>query len=417
MYIFKYLNGDRLVKMNRYIDKYGKSKIKLLRILSKHIKYKINDMYRFKNIIVDTKIYNDFLSNNPQFQRISSNEYRIATRNILFNDYIEDKVRKNLERDKKHKIIKRSIESCSFRNLIFISSSILNIKLINWLSEYTNTTCDISYKIIKSGIFTYWGITLFAHITDDMLKSTKSNNDVILNAMEDIYQEIINRFCLLAYSLDLNTPVQVMALYNLMCNNTLLSCKQLERENAISPLECVLLENPGYKIILGGNAVCRHHSVFYRDICLRLGYDAKVLSGNIVNKDNENVESHAIVGLEYEDKYMYLDIVNETILNYDSKMNLTSNVYNDAYLKQSNYNLLEYTLMKLRGYDKLHHKKNILSYDEWYDEYTKTLNKLRVDENVYRLLMFKISNNELFEEFNELSELLDLSEEKVKKKY
>ena len=259
----------------------------------------------------------------------------------------------------------------------------------------------------------YYGASSIENLIENNI--VKDPNYEVLNNMEEIYQEFINRFCLLAYSLNLTSPIELMALYNIMSDKNLLSFKNISSEEHIEELDILLIDNLGYKVLLGGNSVCRNHSTLFRDICLRMGYSAKVVVGTQKDKDNKILGDHAIVEVRYDNKYIFIDPFNYEVLNFDYEKRLYSNFDVKTYLDNIEYSFIDGFGMKLSGFNKICYREDVVSIDEWKKEYRDILDKLVTFDNYWKLDKFRYDNNKLLKEFYELSDILDLSS--VKKYY
>lgn len=391
MFIVKYINSDLLNKIHN--------------IKNKIIRKKVMNLYNYKKISINHKIHNDI--DNAQFIKINDKEYYCATRNIIDTHYINDTLYKNIDNSKKHTIINKSISDTKFRNCLFFGTALINALAAALLNKYSNIDFSLCFNIINICNISYFGASSFENFIEK--KIIKNPNYEVFDNMEEIYQEIINRFCLLAYSLNLTTPIEIMALYNLMYDNNLLSFMTPSRDNNNTGLDILLIDKLGYKVLLGGGAVCRNHSTIFRDICLRMGYNAKIIVGNQKDDDDNILGDHAIVEVKYNNKYIYIDPLNYEVLNFNKDKRLYSSNDEKLYLDNIVYPFVDKLGMRLSGFNKIEFRKNIVSIDEWKTEYKNAFEKLDLFDNYYKLEKFRYDNNDLFKELYDLSNILDTS--------
>ena len=389
MYIIKYINNDILYK----IDK----------IRNKYIKKKLMNLYNFKKVTINNKICNENMNNNLQFIKINDKEYYCATRNVLDTTYLNDTFFNNIDNSKKHLIIRKSIDSSVFRNSLFFGTAIINGLSAIILNKHTGIDFSLLFNTINICNISYYGAASIDHTIDKIVM--RDPNYDALNNMEEIYQEIINRFCLLAYSLNMTTPIEIMALYNVMYNNNLLSVKTPSRSIDFDELDIFLIDRLAYNIILGKNAVCRNHSTIFRDICFRMGYDARIIVGTI--NDNDDLEDHAIVEVKYNNKYIYIDAFNYDIFEWNGIDSMYQGTDNSVSFNNSKYSFFSNFFMKLYGFNKIVYKGDTVSVSEWEKEYKKSLEKLELVENYYKIEKFRYDNNKLFTDFYEIASILD----------
>lgn len=399
MFILKYINNDLLVKINNKKFKF--------------IKKRINKVLDYKKISIDFKICNENIKDNLQFIKINNKKYFCSTRNIIDTFYLKRVLVENIDDSKKHTIINKSITDTKFRNIIFFGTAIINVLSAIALKKYSDIDFSLLFNTINICNISYFGASSIEQCIENVI--TRDQNFEVFNNMEDIYQEFINRFCLLTYSLNLTSPIEIMALYSIMYDNNLLSFKKTNRKDIISELDILLIDNLGYKVLLGENSVCRNHSTLFRDICLRMGYSAKIVVGTQKDKDNKILGDHAIVEVKYDNKYIYIDPFNYEVLNFDEDKRLYSNFDGKTYLDNIDYSFVNKLGMKLSGFNVIKYKENVVSIDKWKYEYKNTLEKLIVFDNYWKLDKFRYDNNKLLKEFYELSDILDTSN--VKKFY
>jgi len=399
MFILNYISNDLLLKLD---DK-----------KFKFIKKRITKVLGYKKISIDYKIYNDKLKDNLQFIKINSNNYYCSTRNIIDTTYLNKIFFENIDDSKKHTIINKSITDIKFRSIIFFGISIINVLSAITLKKCTDIDFSLLFNTINICNMAYYGASSIENLIENNI--VKDPNYEVLNNMEEIYQEFINRFCLLAYSLNLTSPIELMTLYNIMSDKNLLSFKNISSGEHIEELDILLNDNLGYKVLLGGDSVCRNHSTLFRDICLRMGYSAKVVVGTLKDKDNKILGDHAIVEVRYDNKYIFIDPFNYEVLNFDYEKRLYSNFDVKTYLDNIEYSFIDGFGMKLSGFNKICYREDVVSIDEWKKEYRDILDKLVTFDNYWKLDKFRYNNNKLLKEFYELSDILDLSS--VKKYY
>ena len=132
--------------------------------------------------------------------------------------------------------------------------------------------------------------------------------------MEDIYQTLINNFCLLVYHLKITNPLDILFLYNDTISKLCMSELDMYIDDYIQTVEMIeknikkgfdgnTFKEIGYSI-LAGFGVCRNHTKLFNDICNRLGYNSKMCSVKSIEKNDVN---HAIVKVKYNNSIYLLD--------------------------------------------------------------------------------------------------------------
>lgn len=218
----------------------------------------------------------------------------------------------------------------------------------------------------------------------------KDNKTIIsiLDEMDSIYQKIINRICFLGYTLNVNNPIELMALYYSLYNYNFLSYDIFQSDELFHYIEKYTKDNLGYNVLLG-HSVCRHHSVFFRDLCLRYGYKAKVILAAVIENDEEQNYGHAFTQTEYEGITLYLDPYNGLSFNYDENNHLIFE--KNKYFAKDKWSFrYKASLIGLHQLPSL--KKDTIESDNFKYLFNKALDFFEDDE-VYELLrQFAIDN-------------------------
>ena len=402
--VLKYINSsklNRMFKLKKYLlemdNKYNNCSI--CGKLADKVDKKINKLYRFKKYHTDKKINYELIRNNPQFQIVNDSEYMIATRNEINKGYKYLKLYKKIESIKNYKVVHSYITNGLFRGIVTFSIMVLNS--FNTSHNLYSSVQGATISMINLSLFNMGTIFDSLNRTGKGLYEYEKEFSPITNRMEDIYQTIINSFCLLAYSLNIDNPISLMSLYNIMNDFGCLSVNHKFKNECNESNDDIMDEivyKPGYNIICG-HGVCRHHSVFFRDVCLRMGYDAKVIAGELINRGK-----HAIVEVRDGDEYYYMDPLNQGCLIFnETRDRLVVYPKIDENIEMTNTNYKYRRIMKKVGFYPFS-SRNItnLTSDEFIKKYL-LYNPMFSNTNMPNLIdKFYFENRNLYIEFDKL---------------
>ena len=148
--------------------------------------------------------------------------------------------------------------------------------------------------------------------------------------------------------------------------------------------------------MVNGDGVCRHINSMLRDIFNTLGYKAYLMIGDTCDpKTNENIhiidknnklvnEKHAICGVEYENKIIYLDAMYECIpLEFERNENnkITKILSNDYIINNLEIIFDKNNIINPPYFDK---EINANMYHDKYINGTKNLNNLKEQCDIFR---------------------------------
>ena len=316
-------------------------------IIASKIDKKIDSTYKFKNINFKRNIDYNLIKLNPQFRIINNHELRIATRNEIIKPRGNIKIYKGMEKLKKIKVLHTFLTATLFRNTVCFSGIVFSNYNMSIGAFSNKTAVFLDCAFLSAMALGNYINRLYLYSSFN--KKLKEQFGDLYVDLESMYQEIINRFCVLAYELNINDPISLMVLYGTLNHYGCLSVGHVFNddmsyyENADNDMD-VLLFKFGYDIILG-QGVCRHHSTFFRDACLRMGFDAKVLA-----LKNLYGDKHAIVGVKYNDDYLYIDPYNEILFRYKEDGKSLVTLDNNTEIELVNVGLREKYMMKKIGF-------------------------------------------------------------------
>lgn len=247
------------------------------------------------------------------------------------------------------------------------------------------------------------------------IKDNKSITS-ILDEMDNIYQKIINRICLLAYTLNVNNPIELMALYYTLYNYNFISYDFIKDDEMYHDIEKCTKDNLGYNILLG-HAVCRHHTIFFRDLCLRYGYNAKAILSCVIENGEEQFYGHAFTEVKFEGITLYLDSLNGLSFYYDEKNHLVFEK-NKYFAKDKFLFRYKASLMGLHQIPTL--KKDTIDINNFKYLFKKAVNFFEEDEAFEILKQFAVDNYYYLEKMSFLAynlryEILRDEQKKLKK--
>lgn len=220
----------------------------------------------------------------------------------------------------------------------------------------------------------------------------RKNREIIniLNNIEYLYQKMINNICILGYSININTPIELMALYYILCRYNFLSYNILDKEDCNTQVEKYTKDKLGYNVLLG-HAVCRHHSVFFRDLCLRYGFKAKTVICSTMNGNEEEYYGHSFNEILYNGMNLYLDAYNGLSFIFDKNKHLVFSKDGNRYFIKDKIPF-RYMASLLGFYQISKPKKKTMPLEEFKSEFDTTIKYLE-SEKIYPFLKeFAIEN-------------------------
>ena len=369
----------------------------------KYTKLKLPSNYDIKNIV----------DNNPQFELLKDREVRCATRNNFYISDIDEKINKTSIKFRKHKIISRMINNEILRDTFFSSINISSILLSYIMEGYIEPLYLSSSLLLTLPISTYCSIE-YSHNKEHL---DDINKYEILNKMENLYQKIINEFCLFIYQLKIKNPLDIMFIYDATISRLCLLVKDISNTDYKEAVELIEYEinrgldtyttrTLGYNVLLG-YGVCRNQATIFKDICTRLNMKSSVCS--LRYDDNTEYFYHSITLVEKKGKSYLLDP--ENLANYKIVGNkLISEEDNIILSKIEDYKIKRDA--KKLGFNVLDKEINEV---EYMSNIAKLYQSLMDDVMTKRITKFNNYMDKNYIEFNNLfKELLELDSNKIK---
>lgn len=327
---------------------------------------------------------------------VKNNKYSQLNDKITIYKKIANMIEKHIDR-----IYKR--ETITVRNNLNLEEIIKNNPQISMIDRFTFQipTRNLLYLNINSGI--------------------RKNRELvnILDKIEYLYQKMINRICLLGYSLNINTPIELMALYYTLCRYSFLSYDILDKEDCNLQIEVYTKDKLGYNILLG-HGVCRHHAVFFRDLCLRYGFNARTIFCCAMRGDEQECYGHSFNEIEYNGMILYLDPYNGLSFDFDENNHLAFSKNDDLYFIKDKMPF-RYKASLLGFYQMSTTNRPTIKFEDFKNIFVNTIEDLESDEIYPALKEFAVENFNICEKVyrlvNKLKyEILIEQQKKIKRK-
>ena len=407
------INNNKCLKIrekrDNYLLKSKHGKIKIYNSLAKLYDNKLNKKYKYQIIKIPSNYdIKNQIEDNPQFELLKDRLVRCATRNKFYISDYDEKVNKKFNGLKKHTIVKRFIDNKLLNKTSYYG---INIGAI-LLSLKVNGTLEPSYLL--SSLLLTLPFKYYTACESHYSKYHIDNIDKydILNKMEEIYQTIINNFCLFIYQLKIKNPLDILFLYDATISRICtLSNKDSDKvKETTENIEAVInrasdfysSSRLGYNVVLG-YAVCRNQATIFRDICIRLGFDAKIC-GLKYERNFFDYNYHAVVLVNHNGTNYILDP--EHLANYKYEDNKFISEDGMITLKKIE-GFTNKISFKCMGFDLIDKNINNISY---VSDITESYNLLMDDIMIKRINKFNNNNDGFFIKFYDLfKELIELN--------
>lgn len=410
-------NNNKYLKIRKLRDKFilksNNGKIKIYSKLANILDKKLDRKYKYITIKLPSNYdIKHQIEDNPQFELLKDREIRCASRNKFYISDYDEKINRISSRINKHTIVKRFIDNTYLRSISYNS---INMGAAI-LSHKVNGYIELSYLL--SSLLVSFPINFYLKYENRYSKKHINNIDKyeILHNMEEVYQTLINNFCLLIYQLKIKNPLDMLFIYDSTIGKMCIEDNNITEEEYIDIVENIennidrgydsfTTRTLGYSILLG-YGVCRNHSVLFNDICARLGLESKICC---IKENNRDDTYHNIVLVKYKELVFLLDPSNR--VNYKIEGN---NIISD----EGNIKLdiiddnIHKIIFKLIGFNTLNkNTKNVIYMDNTKELY----NSLMDDVMLKRLERFNINNKLLINIFHTLyNELMTMdNKEKI----
>ena len=244
---------------DKLVLKSKNGKIKIYSNLAKILDKKLNKKFKYTKIKLPSNYdLKHIMDSNPQFELLKDREVRCATRNSFYISDIDEKINKASISFRKHKIISRMVDNNIIRNSFFTGMNVGSI-ILSYLIDGTLEPIYLNSSLLLSLPITTYCSLESKHNCDFIDNIDKYE---IINKMEDIYQKVINEFCLFIYQLKIKNPLDIMFVYDATISRLCLLVKDLPNdeyreavehiENEINRgLDSYTTRTLGYNVLLG----------------------------------------------------------------------------------------------------------------------------------------------------------------------